>query len=50
MQFIDVGGILLDGKKRFSWSCVQTADEAAQIIKASQSVSTVSRLYCVRHV
>jgi hypothetical protein len=48
--FTDVGVLLLKGNRRFSWTCVQTVgDKAAQLIKASQSVYTVSRIQCLRH-
>jgi len=43
MECTDVGELLLDSKKRFSWACVQTAGEqVAFLIKASQSAHTVS--------
>jgi hypothetical protein len=45
MELTDVGGLLLESKKRFSWSCTQTAgEEAVQLIKASQSAHTVSQI------
>jgi hypothetical protein len=48
--FTDIGELLLDSKKRFSWTCVQTAgEEVAFLINASQSAYTVSWAYCVRH-
>jgi hypothetical protein len=44
-EFIDVSQLLQDSNKGFSWTCVQTAgEEAARLIKASQSVNTVSRI------
>ena len=51
MDFTNDGGTLLNSKKRFSWTSVQTAgEEAVQLIKASQSVYTASRIQGVRHV
>jgi hypothetical protein len=39
------GGLLLDGKRIFSWVCVRTASkEVAQLSKISESVYTVSRI------
>jgi hypothetical protein len=51
VEFIDISRLFLDGNKGFSWTCVQRAgEEAAHLIKASQSVNTMSRIWCVRHV
>jgi hypothetical protein len=51
MDFTNDGGLLLDSNKRFSCTCVQTAgEEAAQLIKAVQSVYTASWIWGVKHV
>jgi hypothetical protein len=45
MESTDVGGLLLNSNKRFSWTCIQTSgEEAAQLITANQSVSIISRI------
>jgi hypothetical protein len=51
MQLVDVEGLLLESKKRFSWTCAQIAgEEVVQLIKASQSAYIVSWTYRARHV
>jgi hypothetical protein len=43
MEFTNVGGILLDSNKRFSWTCLKVAGEEV----ASQSVYTLHHGYSV---